>query len=263
MTVGTMSSSDTIPFRTWPGRDPAWPSQYQRRPEATLPAQALLTPERRGAAVGPGELLGTVVGGEHDDGVVSDAQLVELAEQLTDHPVQLLHAVGVHAQSRLVPPPIRQMGPHVHARRVVPQQERRLRLVGALDDVERPGQQVVLDGLHALARQGTRIDDALLANSPEPLVLGRVVHIGGSAIEHPTREEVPLDHRVVLGVVGLLRLLLGVQVVQVSVELVETVHGRKELVTVAQVVLADLGSQVALRPASPPSSYRCASEAAQ
>jgi hypothetical protein len=43
----------------------------------------------------------------------------------------------------------------------------------------------------------------------------------------------------------MLRLLLGVEVVEVAEELVEAVHGRQELVAVAQVVLAELAGGVA------------------
>ena len=45
----------------------------------------------------------------------------------------------------------------------------------------------------------------------------------------------------------MLRLLLGVEVVQVAEELVEPVHGRQELVAVAEVVLAELAGRVAER----------------
>jgi len=89
-----------------PGGDPARPAQQQRRAEAALPAQALLAPERRGAPVGPGELLGAVVGGKDHDGVVGDAEGVQLGEQLAHHPVQLLHPVGVQAQPGLVAPAV-------------------------------------------------------------------------------------------------------------------------------------------------------------
>ena len=49
------------------------------------------------------------------------------------------------------------------------------------------------------------------------------------------------------GVVELLRLLLGIQVIEVAEPFVEAVHGRQELVAVAQVVLAELAGGVALR----------------
>jgi xanthosine utilization system XapX-like protein len=49
----------------------------------------------------------------------------------------------------------------------------------------------------------------------------------------------------IVRVVELLGLFLGVQVIEVAVELVEPVHGRQELVAVAQVVLAELPGRVA------------------
>ena len=51
----------------------------------------------------------------------------------------------------------------------------------------------------------------------------------------------------VLRIVGVLRLLLGIEVVEVAEELVEAVHRRQELVAVAEVVLAELAGGVALR----------------
>jgi hypothetical protein len=48
-----------------------------------------------------------------------------------------------------------------------------------------------------------------------------------------------------LGIVAVLGLLLGVQVVEVAVELVEAVDRRQQLVAVAQVVLAELAGGVA------------------
>ena len=48
-------------------------------------------------------------------------------------------------------------------------------------------------------------------------------------------------------IVALLRLLLGVEVVEVAEELVEAVHRRQELVAVAEVVLAELARGVSLR----------------
>ena len=135
----------------------------------------------------------------------------------------------------------------MHAGGVVPQQERLAGLVGAVDEVQRPGQQVVLDGLHALAGQRPGVSDGLAADPAEAFVLGRVVGLAGPGVQHAAGGEQPLHHRVVPGVIGLLGLLLGVQVIQVAVELVEAVHGGEELVAVAQVVLAVLGGHVPLR----------------
>jgi hypothetical protein len=51
---------------------------------------------------------------------------------------------------------------------------------------------------------------------------------------------------VLLRVVRVLRVLLGVQVVEVAEELVEAVDGRQELVPVAEVILAELPRRVAV-----------------
>ena len=53
--------------------------------------------------------------------------------------------------------------------------------------------------------------------------------------------------RRVLRIVRQFRLFLGVQVVEIAVELVEAVHGRQELVAVAEMVLAELAGGIAER----------------
>ena len=65
-------------------------------------------------------------------------------------------------------------------------------------------------------------------------------------MQHAARAEMLLELRV-LRVVGVLRLLLGVEVVEVAEELVEAVHRRQVLVLVAEVVLAELAGLVAER----------------
>ena len=53
--------------------------------------------------------------------------------------------------------------------------------------------------------------------------------------------------RGVLRIVGVLRLFLGVEVIEIAEELVEAVHRRQELVVVAEMVLAELAGGVAER----------------
>src|SRR3954453_11556319 len=225
--------------------DPPLPADSERRPEPAFPPQPLLAPERRGPTVGPAELLRAVVGGEDDHGVVGDAQIVELIQKLSDDPVELGHAVGVDAESGLVLPSLRKVRPHVHPGGVVPQQERLLGVMGAVDEVERTLQQVVFPCLHALAGQGASVLDRLLADPSESRVLRGVVDVAGPAVKDPTRDEELLKDRQILRVVRLLGLLLRVEVVEVAVELVEAMHGRQELVAVTQMVLAVLGRHVA------------------
>jgi hypothetical protein len=187
----------------------------------------LLAAEHRGAAVGPGEGLGAVVGRIHHDGVVGDAELVELREQLADLAVVLDHAVGVDAEAGH---PLRcrlEVGEDVHARRVPPQEERLAVGLRLVDEGERLGRHLLVDGFHARARQRAGVLDLLGA-------VGR-----GRGPDHPARTKLPLE-RGILGIVGVLRLLFGVQVVEVAEEFIEAMDGRQHVVAITQVVLAKL-----------------------
>ena len=53
--------------------------------------------------------------------------------------------------------------------------------------------------------------------------------------------------RIVLRPVGHLRLLLGIEVVEIAEELVEAVIGRQILIAVAEMVLAELAGRIAQR----------------
>ena len=106
------------------------------------------------------------------------------------------------------------------------------------------GEDLVVDGLHALAGERAGVLDRLLADSAEARILGGVVAVGGPAVQHAARAELLPELRV-LRVVGILRLLLGVEVIEVAEELVEAVDRRQELVAVAEVVLAELAGRVA------------------
>ena len=107
-------------------------------------------------------------------------------------------------------------------------------------------EELLVHRLHALARERTGVLDGLLADPAEARVLRRIVAIGRLAFQHAARAELGAELGV-LRIVGVLRLLLGVEVVEVAEELVEAVHGRQELVAVAEVVLAELAGGVALR----------------
>jgi xanthosine utilization system XapX-like protein len=119
----------------------------------------------------------------------------------------------------------------------VPEEERRVARVRSVDQPQRARQQILLDGLHPLAGQRPGVDDRLLSDATEARVLGVVVDVAGLTVEHPAWSEQFLEDRAVLGVVGLLGFLLGVEVIEVAVELVKPMDCREELVAVTQVVL--------------------------
>ena len=103
-----------------------------------------------------------------------------------------------------------------------------------VDEAQRALRHLVVDGLHPLLGQRAGVLDLLSALAV------------GQAVQHAARPEVLLELRV-LRVVRVLGLLLRVEVVEVAEELVEAVHGRQELVLVAEVVLAELAGRVAER----------------
>ena len=127
-----------------------------------------------------------------------------------------------------------QVRPHVHARGVEPDEER-LAALGAPRRRTwlRRGVDLLIDGLHPLAGERTGVLDLLAALAVAP----RVQHAARAVL---------LPELGILRVVVGLRLLLGVQVVEVAEELVEAVHRRQVRVAVAEMVLAELAGGVAL-----------------
>ena len=115
-----------------------------------------------------------------------------------------------------------------------------------VDEVERRAEELLVHRLHALARERAGVLDGLLADAAEARVLRRIVPVARLALHHAARAELGAELRV-LRVVGILRLLLRVEVVEVAEELVEAVDRRQELVAVAEMVLAELAGRVALR----------------
>ncbi len=101
--------------------------------------------------------------------------------------------------------------------------------VRPIDEVHRRGVELLVHRLHALSGQ-------------RPGVLDAAVGVG---VDDAARAELLSKLRVLRVVVGL-RLLLGVQVIEIAEELVEAVLGRQVLVAVAEMVLAELAAGVAL-----------------
>src|SRR5438067_6954949 len=71
------------------GRDAAWPSNHAWHAEAAFQRCSLAARERRLAAIRPGKILRTIVGGEHHDGVVVEALVPELLHDRADDIVKL------------------------------------------------------------------------------------------------------------------------------------------------------------------------------
>src|SRR5215467_1761933 len=215
------------------GLDHARPSHEHGHAEATLPRGALLALVRGGASVGPRDHLGAIVGAVDHDGVVGDAEVVELLEDGAHHLVVLDHAIGVEADAGTTLGRRLQMRPDVHPRGVEPDEEGLARLRGLVHEDGLRGEDLLVDGRHAGAGERAGVVDLLAA-----LAVGPGVENAAGPVLLPKLR--------ILGVVVALRLLLGVEVIEVAEELVEAVHGRQVLVAVAEVVLAELAGDVAL-----------------
>ena len=225
------------------------PAHDRRHAEAAFETGALAAGKRCLSAVRPGEILGAVVGGEHDDGVVVEPVALQVGHHRADDIVELRHAgfldapavLGV-AQRFIL---LGQMRHDVHARRVEPHEERLLVGARLVDELQRVVEDFVVDRLHPLGIERSGILDPLLADLAPARLLGRIVAVRRPGVDHVARTDHVLQ---CLWIVAMRRVLHRVQMVEVAEELVEPVHGRQELVEIAEVVLAELAGGVSRWP---------------
>ena len=226
------------------GRDLARPAHQQRDTERALPVRVLLAAERRHRAVRPRVHVRPVVGRVHHDRVVGDPELVEQVEQLADVLVVVDHRVVV---GRLPAAGLADALRFVCVRRcmwvVLTQQKNGLRRL-CWRRMKSPA---------AAANSSSHVSIRLRVSGPVssirclPTRPQRGCSFGSSLSVAQQRSTPRGPNRswnsreaVLARVVRVLRVLLGVQVVEVAEELVEPVDGRQELVLVPEVVLAEL-----------------------
>ncbi len=115
--------------------------------------------------------------------------------------------------------------------------------------------------------EGAGVFDGLLADLAETWVHRGIVHIRGLASQNAARTEFGAVGRV-LRIIRKFRFFLGIEVVEVAEEFIETVDSREGLIAVADMVLAELARSIAevFRSAHPPRielahPHRCAGKA--
>ena len=130
------------------GLDDAGPANGAGHAVAAFPIGVLLAAERCTAAIGPAKRLGAVVGRIHDDGVVLEAQFLELVEHLSHMSVVLDHAVGIRPQARDALAFRLQMGVDVHPGGVPPEEEGLVLLFGIVQEAKRFLGDFLVNGFH-------------------------------------------------------------------------------------------------------------------
>ena len=159
--------------------------------------------------------------------VVRDAELVEIVEQRADVLVVIDHRVVVRRlpASGLSQALLLGVREQVHVREVHPHEERLVGVNGLLDESLGLLGKVVVAGQHPLCVERPGVLDLLLADLAPSRLHGLVVDVGGEAVDDAARLD-RLDEVAeffLREVVVHLRLFLGVEVVEIAVELVEPV----------------------------------------
>ena len=164
------------------------------------------------------------------NGVVGDAEFVQLLKQLADMHVMLDHAVRILVLAGNAAQFLLYMGAEMHARPVPPHEERLFRFVSPVDEVEGAGQRLLVDRLHTLLGQRAGVLDLAVRERPD---------------DAAGPESFP-ELRI-LGIILILGFFFSIEVIEVAEKLVETVIGRQHIVSITEVVLAELTGNIALR----------------
>ena len=144
--------------------------------------------------------------------------------------IVLCHAVCIKTKSSLAIPLLAETCPDVHARCIVPYEERLLRLYGPLNEVYRALKELTIGRFHAFAGEGSCILNLAI----------------GVTANNSTWSEFLVELAILRVMVGF-RLFLGIEVIEIAEELVEAMCCRQILVKITKVVLAKLGAGVTQR----------------
>src|ERR1700742_3266169 len=104
------------------------------------------------------------------------------------------------------------MGPAMHVRRVDPTEEWLARTALLFDPLTGGGDELVIASLHALPGKRPGILDPLPSDPAPAHLLGRVILVGGPAVQHASRAVLVLESGI-LGIIWILGVLFGIQVI--------------------------------------------------
>src|SRR5262245_43550431 len=134
----------------------------------------------------------------------------------------------------------------MHVRGVDPNEERLAGRLLTLNELHRARGDVIVNRLHTFGGEWTGVLAPLTTDAAEARIVGSVILVGCLAIEHAARTEFFSEFGI-LRIVDVLRLLLRVEVIEVSVKLVKSMHGRQEFVAISKMIFTELPGGVAER----------------
>ena len=139
------------------------------------------------------------------------------------------HAVGVYTKTGLALRLWFQMRPDMHPCAVPPDKEGFVSLDCPLHEVQRFYSDLHIDRFHTFDRQRPGVFNSSISKR----------------VDYTTWTELLLEFRI-FRIVGMFRLLLSIQMIEVTEELIEAVVGRQHVVAITQVVFAELAGRVTL-----------------
>jgi hypothetical protein len=152
------------------GFDFARPAHEEGHAPAPFPVSVLFAAKRSDPGVRPTVVVRSVICRIHYDGVIGDAQLIELSNHFADILIVRDHHVVIKPLSALAPVLFGAVGPEMHRGGVVPEEKGLAVLVRLVHEIERMFGNLVIDSLHALSVERTRVLDLLSAAAIRPTV---------------------------------------------------------------------------------------------
>ena len=189
----------------------------------------------------------SIVSAINDNRVVGNFQLIEKIDNLSDILIMVDHRVMVETLKFSGLPKTLWLGvcPSMHVGEIDPREKGLSSFDFSLDEFLCSGNDFVIDRFHSFFGERTCVFDDLLSDSPKTRIDGWIVHIGCLTIHDPTWT-VLLEECRVFGIIGLLRLLFSIKVVEIAKELVKSMDSRQEFVSISQVIFSKLSSGVPL-----------------
>ena len=118
------------------GLNAAGPTDHAGHAEAAFPGGGFFAAKWRGSTIGPGHHFSAVVGAVDHDGVLRNAKIIKLLQQLADMAIMFHHTIRINAKPGLALAFCLQPRPDMHARGIEPGEEGLIGTVLAINKIQ-------------------------------------------------------------------------------------------------------------------------------